>query len=231
MGMTPGQQDESDNKSLELYGVTNKQHYESLKARLLQKGSYNQEYIGTVESVQPKKETNIYENMEDLPYFEPSEMENMGVFSGDRFFKTFETDNLYIDESNKITSKMWFNDYKLYHSGLVTENKNEYSRMRVNTLHKLYSDYKQLKESGNVYKINARKQSILELGWNPEIEFNIENRIKVNRWKRTKLGSSILECIDMTNELDTVIQESEDVDNGRYPIFIVLTYTGTLWVS
>ena len=236
MQMTPSEKDMSDNKSLEMYGVTNKQHYETLKSRLLAKGEYNQEYIGTVESVQPDKfikednYENTYQNMEDIPYFDPDEMVDMGVFRGDRFFKTIEADNVYIDEDKKVTSKMWFNDYKLYSHGIISENKNDYSRMRINTLHRLYSDFDKIKESGDMEKVNARKQSILELGWNPEINFSIENRMKVTKYCREKFESRIMECIDMTKDYNfNILQETnQENDVDKYPIYVVLTYTGTL---
>jgi Acetyltransferases len=52
----------------------------------------------------------------------------------------------------------------------------DYTKDWIDTLDYLYSDFKEIKESGNEGKILARKQSILDLGWNPEIPFTRRNR-------------------------------------------------------
>ena len=94
---------------------------------------------------------------------------------------------------------------------------------------KLYYDYKQIKESGDKDAINNRKQAILNLGWNPEIEFNEANRIFASR----RINNIIQEQYSnyrIVNVEDTISSLSEE-SNSDYigalrqvavrPIYIV----------
>ena len=166
------------------------------------------------------KENNPITTMNNFPYFTPEQMLDLGVYSKRRY--GVEADNIYIDENNKITSLQWFNNYKLYYYGLVTEKKDELVRMRVNKLLDLYSDFEKIKESGDINMINARKQSILELGWNPEIKFNPDNRAGVDLYVKSEACNRILETEDITGD-NLVITEAKK--EGKIPIFVVLTYT------
>lgn len=125
-------------------------------------------------------EQDILSWQQDLPYFNAGQMLDMGVFSNLRYYNT-EPDNTLISE--KVTSEQWYTTYKAFCSGFFTEEFNEYNILRVRRLRQLYSDYDKIIESKDEEKINKRKQSILELGWNPEIDFTVENRMNVTKYK------------------------------------------------
>ena len=106
------------------------------------------------------------------PYFSPDELEKIGVSYLDGQNPRFsdEPDNILI---GNVSTKLWFHEYKNKFLGVnCTESIG--SKVWKETVLKLYSDFGKIKESGDLKSINARKQSILDLGWNPEIEFTQE---------------------------------------------------------
>ena len=79
----------------------------------------------------------------------------------------------------------------------------------------------------------ARKQSILDLGWNPEIPFTNENRIKtsdrVNEIFKQTTPNDIF--IDMSNIPESDDYLSESIDTSYEPVFLVLTKGKTPVIS
>lgn len=283
---------DSDMKSNELFGITNKEHYEKLKSQFLKKGetidnqqlndntqtiSSNQEkieekekeiekniqesniilaYKGLMElesiqnktlldesmisNIKNKVSNNInhnvneyYDKLNDLPFFLPSEMEELGVYFSDPFYDSLP-DNKYLDNEGNIQTKSWFNCYNRTISGFLNEDYNKYTSLWINKLNILYKDYSSIKESGDIEAINARKQSILELGWNPEVDFNLENRIKASNKTKQKLKSLYSkELYDLSEfyidcEPSKYIHESSENIN-KIPLFIVLSYSGNVF--
>lgn len=94
------------------------------------------------------------------PYFSPKEMIGYGVLPGEKFYSEHPDDTLIKDR------RSWFNAYQYF--GLQDTSAWEAA------LTDLYRDYNHILESGDMDKISARKQAILELGWNPEINFSHE---------------------------------------------------------
>ena len=278
---------ESDWKSMDLFGINNKTHYEFLKSKFLKQDIKNKEDLPIIDGDLPTtseilpepspieeecrliksgrlskletakrclklsniKDATYCENIliqstlndtielfkdnvadtstliDDLPWFNPDEMEHLGVFDQDSNKFCIEPDNNELDKD--VTVREWFENYKLLYSGIYTENTAKYTRLWISKLQELYLDYDRIKDSGDIDKINARKQSILELGWNPDFDFNIENRLIAT--KRIKdmydKNRDCIDIIDMTHfnpseEFDSINEISES--NPLYPIFIVL---------
>lgn len=296
---------ESDWKSLELFGATNKEHYEIMKTKWLKKDISNdipdiiepetptsqepnklslfesdsyieklckytkyisdrKEKISCCLELSNIKDATLYEetlirntlndtielfkdNMvnsigkdilfADLPFFEPTDMTDMGVYSSEPYY-LLQPDNHYLDNNKTISTKTWFENYKKLMCGALTEDMKNLTNLWVRKLTELYHGYDSIKESGDVNKINARKQSILELGWNPELDFSLETRIKVSdrmkrlvqeKYKDTTIIDirNITEAVDFDN--DQIIVESVRDDNTLHPIFIVLVYTESMF--
>jgi len=170
----------------------------------------------------------IFSYIEDIPYYDAGKLIDMGVYNAlitSNFFDVLP-DNLVIGEN--INTNKWFKEYKLLCNGIVTQEYLDMSKERLRKLQELYSDYKQIKESGDIKLINSRKQSILELGHNPEIPFNLKTRLKINQMRRFELESKLFnyELINMENE-NVSITESSVKDDIKEAVYIVLSYTGT----
>ena len=278
---------DSDMKSIELFGITNKEHYEKLKSVFLKQRpdndsnkiqtiSSNQERIkkkedeietnieegnilsvckllmeletledktivdeSMITNIKKKVSKNIihnvneyYDKLNDLPFFLPSEMEELGVYFNNPFYD-FSADNRYLDKEEEIETKSWFDCYNRTITGFLNEDYNKYTSLWINKLNVLYSDYSHIKESGNANMINSRKQSILELGWNPEIEFTLENRVKASNNTKQKLKSlyskEIYNLSEFYNECtpSEYLYESTETETDKIPLFIVLSYSGS----
>lgn len=192
----------SDDKCREIYGMSNIDRYNMLKASIYkiiptEKLTAADVDANTVDNIQlPKDESSfiyqVYRNMQvlneqesnkqkqhrrfnDTPYFTPSEMIDLGVHDNDNFY-SFKADNDGLIQGTKIPT--WFDSYKDMCLDHIFE---DYTKEWIDTLDMLYSDFEQIKESGNEEAILARKQSILDLGWNPEIPFTRRNRLKASK--------------------------------------------------
>lgn len=163
----------------------------------------------------------------DLPYFTPEEMIDFGVFApvdADNYFGC-AADNETIAPG--VSVKEWFDNYKYNFDGFDTSVRTEYASMWTNMMHKLYSTYGRIKESGDINKLNAHKQSILEMGWNPEIPFTPENRVKANRRIKSIIESYSektdfidLREMDSSADITTIVEDAKQDD--LYPVYIVL---------
>ena len=177
-----------------------------------------------------------------LPYFTPDEMIALGVFSSDKNCYSSYADNAMLSGSrlvpvltpdghlndfridDGITCVQWFDNYINMCNGIVSEN---WSNQWISKLRLLYSDFDQIKESGDIDKINARKQSILHLGWNPEIEFTQENMVKAD-----KRVNALLEFkgkyshVDLTltanDRLEDMIDKEIEDRKQIKPVFVIL---------
>lgn len=174
-------------------------------------------------------ETSDYKEMkrlEDIPYFTPQELIDLGVHGNNNYYsKMSDNDGLTKD----ISISTWFDSYKDLSMNHIFE---DYRKEWINKLNELYSDYYDIKDED---KLLARKQSILDLGWNPEIPFTNENRIKasnrVNEIFKQNIPNDIF--IDMSNapELKDDNMITETVDNSHEPVFLVLTKGKTPIIS
>ena len=153
----------------------------------------------------------------DLPYFTADRMVDLGVFSGTTNCFDNIADNTVLEDGTTV--KDWFEAYKNNQINYLKE----HNLARVHTLQRLYSDLQELEESGDIDKLNARKQSILELGWDPEVVFSPENRA-INDKKVKDFLDKKTKFIDLRGITDEDIPGYLENSKGEklYPIFIIL---------
>lgn len=231
----------SDDISRQLYGISNQERYNKLKSELLNSADEttveksplgeNSFVIQCAENRYRKKLNETSKRRDalfvDTPYFTPEEMIDLGVYGNNNKYSDHPDNDKLVGD---ISIPLWFDSYKDMCKDHVFE---DYRKEWVATMRKLYSDYDKIKESGDQEKILARKQSILELGWNPEIDYEF------NR----KYASSRIKCIIQANypvdhfiKLDSIPELSEEelneaVDDTYEPVFLVLTKGKTPVIS
>ena len=252
----------SDDKCRELYGVSNKQRYEKEKSKLLEPliDSENNaksikadedglnivhksvsEDTGFVKQVNElrlevlKEEENrpkITKRIHDTPYFTPQEMIDLGVYGNYNFYNVpADNDGL----TTEIKTSTWFDSYQnMYNYNRVLE---DYRKEWISKLNELYSDYDDIKKCGDEEKILARKQSILELGWNPEIPFTLKNREKAsiriyNMMEQETVKDEFFKIDDLISGNYRNILFKESVNKDEYdPVFLIFTKGKTPVVS
>jgi hypothetical protein len=163
----------------------------------------------------------------DTPYFTPSEMIDMGVSdNGNWYCSVADNDGLI----NGIRTPQWFDNYKNMCMDHIFE---DYTKEWIATLEMLYSDFDQIKESGDTQKILARKQSILDLGWNPNIPFTRKNRQLAAKRVNKLLDKS--SPLNIFIKLDKEVSDQEIVDtpvtenaakDTHQPVYIVFIQGG-----
>ena len=229
-------QRKADDESLRIYGMTAEERYRKLKSELTPKidpesfvgeciEEYRQDFI--LESNQHKS---TIKRLNDTPYFTPSELIDLGVHGRDNYYGVKADNDSLV---NGVSVPTWFDTYKDICMDHIFE---DYSKEWIETLNNLYSDYDKIKESGDEDAINARKQSILDLGWNPEVEFSQENRIKASKRVNDILDRTIPRDIfismDNIPEIDEEISFNEFANSVEYqPVFLVLTKGKTPIIS
>ena len=136
-------------------------------------------------------------------------------------YKGFYSDNPDTDSLNEDISVLdWYNNYTRSFNGLITEN---YYPVWLEKMRSLYSDYDKLEGQAKL----DRQQSIINLGWNPEIPFN-EHNIQIGKTRlerECKYVQDIYEDYSHVGELSdkaTAINESIDT-NKDLPVYVVLT--------
>ena len=247
----------SDDKCREIYGMSNLERYNKLKADALKFKS-----VKTVEKVtSTDNETldsskvqqlgefvsQVYDNMQavneaenlkvnkhrrfnDTPYFTPTELIDMGVHGNHNFYSN-EPDNDGLITNIKVAT--WFASYKDMSMDHIFE---DYRNDWIDTLDLLYSDFEDIKSSGDEDKILARKQSILDLGWNPEIPFNRKNRLKASKRVSDILDKTIPK--DIFINLDNIPESDDDEllseaanKSTHKPVLLIFTQGHTPIVS
>lgn len=227
----------ADDESRSLYnGLSNLDRYNKEKSELLSQISdetiqsnqflsecYNEYKINSInEAVKHKK----MKRLEDLPYFTPQELIDLGVHGNNNYYSRMaDNDGLTKD----VSVSTWFDSYKDISMNHVFE---DYRKEWINKLNELYSDYYDLTDEDEIL---ARKQSILDLGWNPEIPFTPENRLKatdrVNKIFQDTIPEDIF--IDMSNvpELDDELYNEMTNPSDQEPVFLILTKGKTPVIS
>ena len=163
----------------------------------------------------------------DCPMFTPEEMIDFGVFAdvdADNYFGV-QPDNTILEDLTSV--KEWFEKYKSGFYG-YDDRFTESSRIWLNTVRDLCNGLEKIKEEGNPILIKARKQSILELGWNPEVPFSETNRSyaynRINSIAKQE-SSNVYRIADIT-AMTPMNEASEDKieenEKDLHPIFVGL---------
>lgn len=167
----------------------------------------------------------------DMPYFSPEDMIDMGVSCDnpvDNYYGV-SADNLHIND--KVTVAEWFELYKATHKGFYVEY-GELAADWVQKVRSLMHGLKHIKESGDEVAINARMQSILELGWNPNIEFTDKARKIARECAQYRITNknSVTRVIDLRGfsvpeNKNITLNEDTSVSNDKklYPVYIVMS--------
>lgn len=262
MSLTVHQRKLSDDGSRMMYGLSNQQRYDQIKGELLKDidTSKDSDVVDKLEPDLHSDKANIVDEMfhdpntfvgqhflksleeskkvdkpvksrlNNTPYFTPTELIDMGVHGNDNYYsKKADNDGLTKD----ISSTTWFDSYKNMIAQHVYE---DFTPEWINTLNKLYLDYDDIKESGTEEELLARKQSILDLGWNPEVPFTPENRAKAAK----RINDYIDNCVPrdifinmddiVPDDLPDVVEEAVSKKTHK-PVFIVLTKGKTPIIS
>lgn len=246
----------SDDESIAIYNKTNVDRYNDIKEFLLKSRQIeNTERVTSTDGKTLKTDTTyhfgefvsqVYQNMQavneaeslkskqhrrfnDCPYFTPTEMIDMGVYTNGNFYSPF-ADNDGLITGIKIP--LWFDSYKNMCMDHIFE---DYRSDWIDTLDNLYSDFEDIKASGDKEKILARKQSILNLGWNPEIAFNRKNRLKASKRVSDILDKTIPKDVfinldDIPESDDEILSESVSKSTHK-PVFLIFTQGSTPIVS
>lgn len=246
----------SDDESIAIYNKTNVDRYNDIKGFLLKSRHIeNTERVTSTDGKTLKADTTyhfgefvsqVYQNMQavneaeslkskqhrrfnDCPYFTPTEMIDMGVYTNGNFYSPFADNDGLI---TGVRIPLWFDSYKNMCMDHIFE---DYRSDWIDTLDKLYSDFEDIKASGNEEKILARKQSILNLGWNPEIAFNRKNRLKASKRVSDILDKTIPKDVfinldDIPESDDEILSESVSKSTHK-PVFLIFTQGSTPIVS
>jgi len=124
----------------------------------------------------------------DIPYFTPQQMYDLGVsYHSKTPLYSPTPDCISINEKD---IKKWYEEYKLKLEGYNSPEFTPGYEWR-NTLTKLYKDIDELEGQA----LLNRKQSILDLGWNPEIAFSDKARkfarSKIEDYLRTRFSANV----------------------------------------
>ena len=163
----------------------------------------------------------------DMPYFSPEDMIDMGIHSAnpeDNYFGALAD----IDSIGDTPIEEWFEMYKNASEGYYTE----FYKMTpqwVNTVRTLMEGLKSIEDE---YDINARKQSILELGWNPNIEFTNRSRKIANECAAARMNKNISSKVIDLREFRTGTSENlqlnESISASQLrPLFVAISATRT----
>lgn len=241
----------SDDKCREIYGMSNIERYNKLKANALnlklvkstdnktldsskvqQLGEFVSQVYDNMQAVNEVEQlkVNKHRRFNDTPYFTPTELIDMGVHGNHNFYSN-EPDNDGLITNIKVAT--WFDSYKDMCMDHIFE---DYRKDWIDTLDMLYSDFEDIKASGDEEKILARKQSILDLGWNPEIPFNRKNRLKASERVSKILDETIPK--DIFINLDDIPESEEDdiieeqiTKKTHQPVFLIFTQGKTPIIS
>lgn len=169
----------------------------------------------------------------DLPMVDPDTMIDKGVFSSnpDNNFYGVLADNVKI--SDNITVAEWFESYRNFCRGIDSRSFYEHSADWLDTLRYSMYTLDRLKESNDESAIKAKQQSILELGWDPDIPLNEKTRIMA----REQAIDIVMKNFDVTRVVDlrefgtgeTAKSPFEDdySSSPLKPVFVVLTEGAT----
>ena len=164
----------------------------------------------------------------DMPYFSPEDMMAMGINGSspeDNFYGVY-ADNLNVNDT--VTVVEWFEMYRAANDGMYTE----FSDLSADWVHRvrtLMFGLNRIKDSGDELAINARKQSILELGWNPDVEFSdkarkIAKECAIERITSGMINTKIIDLSEFTVPDASCFKENNiDEDNILYPVYVVLS--------
>lgn len=161
----------------------------------------------------------------DLPMIDPEDMINLGVYNDDpekNMYHVLADNSMLNDE---ISVKEWFDLYRNTCMGFECDFR-ECASDWVNKVRYLTSTMSSIKDEA---ALNARKQSILELGWNPDVEFTPEIRSIVSEIGRDRIAKSksypkVIDLREFTTTANRNMLLEDSISTSTFkPVYIVLT--------
>ena len=153
----------------------------------------------------------------DVPYFTPQQMYDLGIsYHSKTPLYSPTPDCISINEKD---IKKWYEEYKLKLEGYFGDDFTPSYEWR-DTLNRLYRDIDRLEGQA----LLNRKQSILDLGWNPEIPFSNEARKfarkKISNYVNTIYKSKVMnyEDCNLCIKSSKVFNESVEDSTGTMSI-------------
>lgn len=170
----------SDNKTYELFGMTNREIYLYIKDNIIKPtqnddNEYQSKGYECIE-VDNTNKPSLFTN--DLPVLTPGEMVNK-----------VEENYSCFNDSDANTIREWRESYALLGNGIKEPDYNKKNLARINILRKA------------IYENN--NEAIIQCGWIPTVEFNSENRVKASEIVRNKMNKTSNDVINY----DSVIKE------------------------
>ena len=233
--MTTRQQRLSDDKSIEIWNMTNQQHYMDLKIRL--SNGENKDVESTAQDAEEWQEVPEYmfnkipENDIDRFNLDDTIQEGRIPLNYDvKFVARTETqDN--IERAEKICAETNINMIIMYKGDSIKEKledlEKQYEKWQSQSfdLRRKSDDMcREIFKMTNIDRYNKfkadptdkNKQSLLELGWNPEVDLNSENLASASKNIRNKLIKEFATApvinLSILNELETMNDTIEYID-------------------
>ena len=165
-------------------------------------------------------------NYGDMPFITPDEAIDSGVFSdipSQNFYGVIADNQMLTDN---ISVAEWFEMYRAHFDGFYTEFA-EYMPYWVQKVRELTYGLKILEAAGDEKAIAKRKQSILELCWDPEIRFGEKERLmaKIKMESFGPIRRTPVKMIDvrgMLSNRNIPLIETKTIKDLK-PVFVVLT--------
>lgn len=223
---------DSDMKCTELYGMTNTELYEKNKSLIAKIDNVEKEVTDDDVAVDTMFESvvslmtgviNESSNNRQLQNNGCRRRETLPMFTHEEVVKL---GNKYGVADMNI--KNWKLLYEHQCMGLLSEDGDaEISRIWLEHMRHAYSNIHELKG----VDLNNRKQSILELGWDPKVEFTMENVvIYTDRINNVLKEEFTVDVKDLTKlKVVDMIEESTKNDITKNPVYIVLLKSDSLF--
>lgn len=165
-----------------------------------------------IESLQPKSISPTTFMIQETPYFTPDEI--------------YQLQGTYASHPiGDFKYSSWLEEYNLFFNGAEAKELMSLGLERVKLLQKFGFDKKPDKRT---------KESMLRLGWNPELPYTEENRLKAYNRVRSILEHRLahIKFIDFTNiQVPDVLSIEEDSRLYPYTVYIVFKRTPSSMVN
>lgn len=189
----------AEEESIEKFGLSIRERYESIFDDICSR-QYLNENIN--ESTALQNEDFVRSVTHRIP------IENITCLP---YFTPQELEDIVFKEG--VEQPEWFKEYKLLQNGIVSEKFMELNKQRLSDLYE---------------NINEDADTILKLGWTPDIPLTSDNLEKVSATTAFRIGCNLYtnEFYDATSIHDDEYIEESTKDN-KNPVYIILVYTAS----
>lgn len=189
----------AEEESIEKFGLSIRERYESIFDDICSRQYLNE---NVNESTALQNEDFVRSVTHRIP------IENITCLP---YFTPQELEDIVFKEG--VEQPEWFKEYKLLQNGIVSEKFMELNKQRLSDLYE---------------NINEDADTILKLGWTPDIPLTSDNLEKVSATTAFRIGCNLYtnEFYDATCLHDNEYIEESTKDN-KNPIYIILVYTAS----